>query len=244
MRRSAIAWMLAALLACNKRPEAVDRLSVPDHTTSSHCDETSVRQEVRAFLRENIPGSRLTIMPVACTSDMVEITDQFTVPSSWGSGAAQKRRAWMEAELQRLEDLRLPRRERCSGIIGTLWRAGRFLQESTRPVKELNLNSDLREASPELRMNFEKSIPSPEEFVARVKEEHLLPDLHGIRVFVYGVHNETSPESRRWTSKQATALLAAWTALLKAAGVEHIEFRASSRLEQGAGEKVSLGGLR
>ena len=110
MRSRDIYLFLAALAACDKRPQAVERLSIPDHTTSSHCDETSVRQEVRVFLRENVPGSRLTIMPVACTSDMVEITDQFMVPARWGSGAAQKRRAWMEAELQHLENLRLPRR--------------------------------------------------------------------------------------------------------------------------------------
>src|SRR5208283_6222970 len=153
-------------------------------------------------------------------------------------------RAWLAAEEAHLEALRLRRPERCSGILGTLWRAGGFLQESTRPVKELYINSDMREASPELGMNFEKSIPSPDEFVARAREKNLLPDLRGIRVFIYGVHNETSPDSRRWTSQQAVALRADWAALLKAAGVEHVEFRTSSTWEGAASENVALGRLR
>jgi hypothetical protein len=246
MIRSALAVVLAALLACNGRPQPIERVSVPDNTTSSHASEMSVKKEAQAFLGELVPGSRFTVMPVACTSDLVEIIYDISVPLRFGSGAAQKRRAWLEAEERHLETLRLRRPERCSGVVGAIWRASRFLQESGRPVKELYINSDLREVSPELGpgVNFEKTIPAPEDFLLKVKEKNLLPDLHGVRVYVYGVHDEASPDSRRWTSQQAAALRAAWTAFFKAAGVDHVEFRAASTWEKAEPANVAWGGLR
>jgi hypothetical protein len=185
-------------------------------------------------------------MPVACTSDLVEIVYEISVPLRWGPGATQKRLAWLEAEKRHLETLRLRRPERCSGIIGAIWRASRLLQESGRPVKELLINSDLREVSPELGpgINFEKVIPTPEEFLRKVKEKNLLPDLRGIRVYLYGVHDEASPDSRRWTSQQAAALRAAWTVVFRAAGVEHVEFRATSTWERNESTNIAWGGLR
>jgi hypothetical protein len=195
-----------------------------DHTTSAHCDEQSVRKEARDFLKAAVPGGRFMVLSIACTSDQVETLYEIPVPA-WGGGVARKRRAWLEAEMEHLESLHLRRQEHCSGIIGSIWRASRLLQESKRPVKVLTINSDLREVSAELGFNFEKAIPSPDVFLARIKEKNLLPDLHGVTVILYGVHDEVSPDSRRWTSQQAAALRAAWSEAFRAMGVAGVEFR-------------------
>ena len=242
--RNLLAVFLTVLLACGRRSEPRETIKLCDHTTSSRCDEQSVRRAAHNFLKNLVPGSRFTVVTVACTSDQVETVYEINVPTRWGSGASQKRRAWLEAEEAHLESLRLRRPERCSGVIGSIWRVGRLLQESERPVKELLVDSDLREVSPELGFNFEKSVPSAEAFLARIKEKGLLPDLRGVRLVIYGVHDDSSPDSRRWTSQQAADLRAAWSAVFRAAGVERIEFRAIAPWEKFDSTTVAWGDPR
>jgi hypothetical protein len=231
MRNLVTAFALSVLVACRSGSGPRERLELCDHTTSSRCDEQSIRRAAHNFLKNLVPGSRFTVVLVACTSDQVETVYEINVPLHWGSGAAQKRRAWLEAEEAHLESLHLRRPERCSGIVGSIWRVSRLLQESERPVKELFVNSDFREVSAELGFNFEKEVPSPAAFLARIREKNLLPDLREIRVVIYGVHDDASPDSRRWTSQQAAALRAAWTAAFKAMGVDNVEFRAAAPWE-------------
>ena len=244
MRNLVVASALLLIVACNNRSEPRETLLVCDHTTSSRCDEQSVRKAAQQLLKNPVPGSRFTVINVACTGDQVETVYQIVVPSRWGSGVAKKRRAWLEAEQAHLESLRLRRPERCSGIVGSIWRGSRLLQESERPVKELLIDSDLREVSAELGFNFEKAVPSPQAFLARIREKSLLPDLREIRVVIYDVHDDVSPDSRRWTSQQAAALRADWLEFLKAAGVEHVEFRATAPWEKSDPADVAWGGLR
>jgi hypothetical protein len=227
-----LALLLAFPVGCGGHAQPPDILLVCDDTTSARCDEQSIRKAALSFLKKPIPGGRITVLTVGCGSDEAEAILQITVPLSWGSGAAEKRRAWQEIEGRHLDDLRLRRPQRCSAIIGTIWRGSRMLQESTKPVKEMLIDSDLREASPESGLNFERAIPTPEAFVQRIRERGLLPDLRGIRVIVYHVHDDQSPDSRRWTSQQAVALRAAWAAAFKAMGVENIEFRSAAPWEE------------
>jgi hypothetical protein len=210
--------------------EPTERVYLCDHTTSAHCDEQSVRKAARGSLKAPVPGDRFTVLSVACTSDQVETLYETIVPT-WGGGVARKRRAWIEAEEEHLESLHLRRQEHCSGIVGSIWRASRLLQESKRPIKVLIINSDLREVSAELGFNFEKAIPAPDVFVTRIKEKNLLPDLHGVTVTLSGVHDEVSPDSRRWTSQQSTALRAAWSEAFRAMGVSGVEFRNAAPME-------------
>ena len=246
MRNLAVVSFSLLFAGCGNHSQPRDILLLCDNTTSSHCDERGVRKAAQSFLKDLVPGSRFTVMTVACTSDQVETVYEISIPPRWGSGAAQKRRAWLEAEERHLEALRLRRPERCSGIIGAVWRASRFLDESGRPVKGLFIDSDLREVSPELGpgINFEKNVPSPEVFLAKIKEKNLLPDLRGVQVILYGVHDEASPDSRRWTSQQATALRAAWVAAFSAMGVNKIEFRATTPWEGSESANLAWGGLR
>jgi hypothetical protein len=240
----ALALPLALLVGCGGRAQPSDVLLVCDGTTSARCDEQSVRKSALSFLKKPIPGSRFTVLAVGCGSDEAEAILQISVPLSWGSGAAEKRRAWQEAEARHLDDLHLRRPRRCSAVVGTIWRGSRMLQESTKPVREMWIDSDLREASPETGLNFEKSIPSPEEFVRRIRERGLLPDLRGIRVLVYHVHDDQSPDSRRWTSQQAAALRAAWAAAFKAMGAENVECRSAAPWEVSDRTSIAWSGPR
>jgi hypothetical protein len=230
MRKLATISALWILLGCSGRMEPTERVYLCDHTTSAHCDEQSVRKAARGSLKAPVPGDRFTVLSVACTSDQVETLYETIVPT-WGGGVARKRRAWIEAEEEHLESLHLRRQEHCSGIVGSIWRASRLLQESKRPIKVLIINSDLREVSAELGFNFEKAIPAPDVFVTRIKEKNLLPDLHGVTVTLSGVHDEVSPDSRRWTSQQSTALRAAWSEAFRAMGVSGVEFRNAAPME-------------
>ena len=227
MRNLGLALLLALLVGCG-RVQSADIVLVCDDTTSALCNEQSIYKAAQSFLKKPVPGSRFVVITVGCASDEAETIVEIPVPPHWGSGAGDKRRAWQEAEARHLENLHLRRPRRCSAIVGALWRGSRMLQDSTKPVKEMWIDSDLREASPETGLNFEKAIPSPEAFVQRIRERGLLPDLRGVRVVLYHVHDDQSPDSRRWTSQQATALRAAWTAAFKAMGVEGVEFRANA----------------
>jgi hypothetical protein len=241
MRSLGLALLLASILGCGQSKPA-EVVFACDGTTSALCNEVSIAKAARSFMRKPVPGSRFTVIMVGCASDEAETIVQISVPTSWGSGAAEKRRAWQEAEFRHLEDLRLRRPQRCSAVVGTIWRGSRMLHESAKPVKELWIDSDLREASPETGFNFEKAVPSPEAFVQRIRERGLLADLRGIRVILYHVHDDQSPDSRRWTSQQATALRAAWTAAFKAMGVDNVEFRLTAPWEESGRNTVAWGG--
>lgn len=238
-----LALVVSFVLSCTQAqpPEVVEGC---DHSSSSLCDERSIRKAAELFFKNLVPGGRFTVLTGGCTSDQVESPVQIRVPPHWGSGAADKRRTWLEIEERHLDDLRLRRPERCSPVVGMIWRGSRLLQQSDRPVKELWIDSDLREVSSETGFNFEKAVPSPEAFLARVKQRGLLPDLRGVHLFVYHVHDDATPDSRRWTPQQAAALRAAWLLFFQTAGVDHVEFRAAAPWEEADHLNVSWGGKR
>jgi hypothetical protein len=220
--------VLAALslssASCGKRHRVVDIVLLCDHTTSSRCDEESVRKAARPFITEPVPSSRFEVVIVGCGSDDTEIVYEIVVPERWGSGATQKKRAWIEAEERHLGSLRFKRPQRCSGIVGGIDRSVRRLRESKREKKMLLVDSDLREVSTETGFNFERSIPSPPAFVEAARQHGLLPDLRGIDVVSCDVHADSTPDARRWSAKQANALHAAWAAYFSAGGAGHVEF--------------------
>jgi len=215
---------LALSSSCGKHRRIRDTTYLCDHTTSSRCDEESVRKAARSFIAHPEPGSRFEVMVIGCGSDDAETIDVITVPERWGSGATQRKRAWIEAEERHLGNLRFKRPQRCSGIVGGIARAARRLHEGDQSGKQLLVDSDLREVSAETGFNFERSIPSPSAFVETVKERGLLPDLRGIGLMLCGVHADSMPDARHWSARQTIALHAAWSAFFRAAGVDHIEF--------------------
>jgi hypothetical protein len=228
-----VATLSVSSLGCGQRHQAGDTVFLCDHTTSSRCDEESVRKAARPFIAHPSPGSRFEVVVVGCGSDDADTVEVVTVPERWGSGATQKKRAWIEAEERHLDDFRLKRPQRCSGVVGGVARAAGRLHEGGRPNKKLLIHSDLREVSMETGFNFEKSVPLPADFVQTVRERGLLPDLRGIEVTLCGVHADSTPDARRWSAKQAIALQAAWAAYLRAAGADRVQF-----LERGPWEKA------
>lgn len=245
MRSLVVALLLSVLFAlssgCGKHRRISDTYYLCDHTTSSRCDEESVRKAVRPFIRHPEPGSRFEVMLVGCGSDDAETIYEIRVPERWGAGATQQKLAWIEAEERHLDNLRLRRPQRCSGIVGGIDRATRRLHESDQPDKKLLVDSDLREVSTETGFNFERSIPSPSAFVETVKEHGLLPDLRAITVVVCDVHDDSTPDARHWSAKQTIALQAAWSAFFRAAGVDHIEFLEKCPWEKSENSDVAWG---
>jgi len=241
--RSAVMGVIL-VAACGGRPQPRHTVLVCDHSTSSACEEASVRNAARAMLARPVPGSRFETLLVGCGSDDIARPLLLGVPARWGSGAAQKRRAWIEAEERHLENLRLGRRERCSGIVSALWQAARILKESNLPVKEIELNSDLREVSPETGFNLERSIPAPSAFVGKLREQGVLPNLANVDIVVCGVHDNASPDTKRWTARQSAALRAAWTAAFSAMGVRDVELGERCPWDEGGrGEIAAERGL-
>jgi hypothetical protein len=226
---------------CGKHHRVVDTIYVCDHTTSSRCDEESVRKAAHPFIMHPEPGSRFEVTLIGCGSDDAETIYVITVPEHWGPGAAQKKRAWIEAEERHLSNLRLKRPQRCSGIIGGIARASHRLHEGDQGEKKLLIDSDLREVSTETGFNFERSIPSPSVFVETVKERGLLPDLRGIEVVVCDVHSESTPDARHWSAKQTIGLQADWSAYFRAAGVDHVQFLERCPWERTESAEITLG---
>jgi hypothetical protein len=231
--------LLLSSPACGGRRRVGDTLYLCDHTTSSRCDEESVRKAGRPFIVHPEPGSRFELMLVGCGSDDADTVDIITVPERWGSGATQKKRAWMEAEERHLGDLRLKRPQRCSGVVGGIARAASRLHEGGRAEKKLLIHSDMREVSAETGFNFERSIPAPGDFVEAVRERGLMPVLRGIEVTVCGVHSDSTPDARRWSAKQTIVLQAAWTAYFRAAGVDHVQFLETCPWEKAENAEVA-----
>ncbi len=248
MRNLFIALLLAVLLAlasgCGKHQRITDVTYLCDHTTSSRCDEESIRKAAHPFITHAEPGSRFEVMVIGCGSDDSETIYEITVPERWGSGATQKKRAWIEAEERHLGNLRLKRPQRCSGVVGGIARAAHRLHEGDQGEKKLLVDSDLREVSTETGFNFERSIPLPTAFVETVKERGLLPDLRAITVVVCDVHADSTPDARRWSAKQTIALHAAWLAYFRTAGVDHIEFLEKCPWEKSDGAEIALGGAQ
>jgi hypothetical protein len=237
-----VAVLLAVTQGCGKRHRITDVTYLCDHTTSSRCDEESVRKAARPFIAHAEPGSRFEVMVIGCGSDDAETVYEITVPERWGSGATQKKRAWIEAEERHLGSLRLKRPQRCSGIVGGIFRAVRRQHEGDRSDKKLLVDSDLREVSTtETGFNFERSIPSPSVFVETVRDRGLMPDLRGIEVVVCDVHADSTPDSRHWSAKQTIALHAAWSAYFRAAGVDHVEFLEKCPWEKSDSAEIAWG---
>ena len=234
--------VLALLLAsCGRHHRVADTVYLCDHTTSSRCDEESVRKAAHPFIARPEPGNRFEVVVVGCGSDDADTVGVISVPERWGSGATQKKRAWMEAEERHLGDFRLSRPRRCSGIVGGIARTARRLHEGNRPFKKLLVHSDLREVSTETGFNFERSVPLPSAFVEAVRERGLMPDFRGIEVTVCGVHADSTPDARRWSAKQAIALQAAWAAYFQAAGVQHVQFLERCPWEKAGNLEIALG---
>lgn len=239
-----LALLLALASGCGKHQRITDVTYLCDHTTSSRCDEESVRKAVHPFITHPELGSRFEVMVIGCGSDDAETVDAITVPERWGAGATQKKRAWIEAEERHLGNLRLKRPQRCSGVVGGIARAARRLHEGVQGEKKLLVDSDLREVSTETGFNFERSIPSPSAFVDTVKERGLLPDLRAIAVVVCDVHADSTPDARHWSAKQTIALHAAWAAYFRAAGVDHVEFLERCPWEKSDGAEIAWGGAQ
>jgi hypothetical protein len=239
-----VAALLVLSVGCGKHHRVVDTIYLCDHTTSSRCDEESVRKAIHLFIARPEPGSRFEVMVVGCGSDDADTVGIITAPERWGSGAAQKKRAWMEAEERHLDDFRLKRPQRCSGIVGGIARAARRLHEGGRPDKKLLIHSDLREVSTETGFNFERMVPLPAAFVEAVRERGLLPDLRGIEVTVCGVHPDSTPDARHWSARQTLALRAVWSAFFRAAGVQHVDFLEKCPWEESDLANVAGGGVR
>jgi hypothetical protein len=184
------------------------------------------------------------MMTIGCGSDDLDVMSVIDVPIHWGASAAQKKRAWIEAEERHLGNLRLKRPQRCSGIVGGIDRAARRLRESEKAEKKLLIDSDLREVSAETGFNFERSVPEPSVFVESVRERGLLPDLRGFEITVCGVHPDSTPDARHWSARQTLALHAAWSAFFRAAGVEHIDLLEKCPWEESDSVEISWGGAK
>jgi hypothetical protein len=240
----ALLVLLVLPSGCGKHHRIVDTIYLCDHTTSSRCDEESIRKAAHPFIAHPEPGSRFEVMVIGCGSDGAEIIYEITVPERWGSGATQKKRAWIEAEERHLGNLRLKRPQRCSGIVGGIARAASRLHEGGQGEKKLLVDSDLREVSAETGFNFERSIPSPSAFVETVKERGLLPDLRAITVVVCDVHADSTPDARHWSAKQTIALQSAWSAYFRAAGVDQVEFLERCPWEKSDSAEIAWGGAQ
>ena len=119
------------LISCTQAqpPEVVNGC---DHSSSSFCDERSIRKAAEPFFKNLVPGGRFTVLTGGCTSDQVETAVQIRVPTHWGSGAADKRRTWLETEERHLDDLRLRRPERCTGTMPSVWTSRTWRSRSIR----------------------------------------------------------------------------------------------------------------
>jgi len=233
----------AALLAgCHGRHRAVDLVYVCDHSTSSRCGEENIRRGFAPLIRRPIAGSRGQAIAVGCGSDDAESIYEVIVPDRWGGGVNERKRMWSETESRHLGTLRLRRPQPCSGIVGAISRGVRILRQSERPRRRLLVDSDLREASDETGFNFERSIPKPADFVETVKRHGLLPNLDGIEVVVCDVHEDSSPNARRWSARQSSALHADWSAYFAEAGAPDVEFLERCPWQESADGEIAWAG--
>jgi len=227
MRRLGVVFATAAVAlssGCPERHQSIDLTYLCDPSTSSRCGKENIRQGLAPFIRHPTVGSHARVITVGCGSDDADLLYEVFVPDHWGPGANERKRMWSEAEWRHLSTLRLRRPQSCSGIVGAISRAARMSQQSGREQRRLLLDTDLREASEETGFNFERSIPTAAEFVDAVKRRGLLPDLRGVELVVCDVHGDSSPNARRWSAKQSTALRAAWSAYFAEAGAGNVDF--------------------
>jgi len=239
--------VLAALVlsACADKIPPLDEVVLCDRSSSAAvCDEAVVRRAALAFLEGSPrPASRFQVITVGCGIEDAARQYEIRVPDRWGRGAVRKRRHWQETERQRLTSLRLPPVNRCSAIAAGIWRASRLLAERPGTIRRLIVISDLREVDRSLRMNFERRVITPAEFVRKLRSAFLLADLSGIKTAVCGVHDRATPDAPTWTARKAERLHLAWSevfALMGATDVrltETCDFGSVGRLLASAGAR-------
>jgi hypothetical protein len=87
--------------------------------------------------------------------------------------------------------------------------------------KRIRLATDLREVAPggcsAGRLNFERAVPSRDDFVAWLKDL-VHSDLNGVSVAVCGVHVERAPRAGEFTRELARSVKEVWEAGLAASG--------------------------
>jgi hypothetical protein len=210
------------LAACGKAPRPVDEKELLDCSSSDPCDARTVRVPAVNFLdQNNVPGSSFEVYVVGCDIGDVARVYVIDVPE-WGPGATRRKTQWRDTELERLKGLTVPAPTRCSAIAASLWSVARLFREREGFVRRLRLVSDLREVYPPLHVNFEKHIPSPQQFVERLKKGGILADLAGINVSICGVHNRRTPDAPRWGAENSNQRDDAWSASLEAMGVHGV----------------------
>jgi hypothetical protein len=231
------------LAACGKAPLPVDEKELLDCSSSDPCDARTVRAAAVDFLNENnVPGSSFEVHVVGCDVGDVAKIYVIKVPE-WGPGATRRKKQWQDAELERLKGLTLPAPTRCSAIAASLWSVARLFREREGAVRRLLLVSDLREIFPPLHLNLERRIPSPQQFVARLKKGGILADLDGIDVSICGVHNRPTPDAPRWGAENSNQRDVAWSAALEAMRVHRARLNESCSFGAGRPYLVASGAV-
>jgi hypothetical protein len=229
------------LAACGKPLQPVDEKALLDCSSSDPCDARTVHAAAIDFIdQNNVPGSSFEVYVVGCDIGDVAKIHVIEVPE-WGPGATRRKKQWRDAELERLKGLTMPPPTRCSAIAASIWSVARLFHEREGAVRRLRLVSDLREVYPPLHLNFEKHIPSPQQFAERLHKGGILADLTGIKVSICGVHNRRTPDAPRWGTENSNHRDDAWLAALEAMGVHGVRLDESCSSGSGRSDLVAGG---